>query len=370
MPRGICGGGRTWLEERGLALSLDYYGEAFWNTRGGERTTDSPEYEGLLELAVEFSTKSAGLWKGGNLFFLFRNKHGHGISEEYVGGAQPLSKIEAPTFTHVAELWYVQSFLDGRIRIKVGKQDANEIFAGVDYGEEFLNSSADYSPTIPLASYPDPDMGIALGTDPVPWFSFDLGVYTGDPNANRSLKGAFVELSGPMVIGEPALHYGLCGRPGNLRAGGWFNGTEAGSPGEDDSETFGEAYGWYLTWDQELWTERPQDPEDTQGIGLFGQYGWAPPDRSAVEHYLGGGVRWEGLVPSRARDVLGLGVFHVRFSEKAGVEKDTETVVEAFYLLQFMGCLFVQPDLQYIINPGGTTNPDALAVGLRFGVSL
>jgi carbohydrate-selective porin OprB len=35
-----------------------------------------------------------------------------------------------------------------------------------------------------------------------------------------------------------------------------------------------------------------------------------------------------------------------------------------------LGCLYLEPDLQYVINPGGTANPDALAVGLRFGVSL
>ena len=360
------------MEDRGLTLYFDYYGEVFWNTRGGIRTTDGGVYEGLFELAVEFSTGQAGLWKGGALFFLFRDKHGQGITEEYVGGFQALSKIEAPSFTQIAELWYGQSFLDDRLWIKVGKQDANQDFAGIDNGEEFINSSADYSPTIPLASYPDPDLGIALGIDPVPWFSVNFGVYNGDPDASRNLRGAFVDLSGPMVLAEPAFHYGLGRRAGHIRVGGWFNATDTESPDEDDPDpkTHGEAYGWYLTWDQEIWRERPEFGEDAQGIGVFGQYGWAPPDRSAAEHYIGGGIRWEGMIPRRDEDIAGVGVFHVMFSDEAHLEKDTETVVEVFYVVWLLGCLYLEPDLQYVINPGGTTNPDALAVGLRFGVSF
>jgi porin len=366
-------GGRTWLEDHGLRFYLDYYGEIFWNAQGGIQTTRGGVYQGLLDLAVEFSTESAGLWTGGYLFFLFQHKHGEGITLEYVGDFQVLSNMDALNFTQVSELWYRQSFLDDRLWMKIGKQDANADFAGVEFGGEFINSSAGFSPTIPLPSYPDQDLGVALGIAPVPWFSVNLGVYNGDPDGSRSFKGAFLDLAGPMIMVEPALHYGLLGgRHGHIRAGGWFNGTDVDSPDENDPdpETHGEAYGWYLTWDHELWRERPEDGEDAQGIRVFGQYGWAPPDRSAAEHYVGGGVRWAGMIPRRDEDVAGLGVFHVRFSDEANLAKDTETIVEAFYVVRLFGCLFLEPDLQYIINPGGTTNPDSLAVGLRFGLAL
>ena len=157
-------------------------------------------------------------------------------------------------------------------------------------------------------------------------------------------------------------------------AGAWWNGDSCdrfhADREEEDLGTSGESYGWYLTWDQELWKERPEDGEDSQGVGVFGQYGWAPPDRSAAEHYIGGGIRWAGMIPRRDEDVAGVGVFHVRFSDEVNLEKDTETTVELFYMVRLLGCLFLEPDLQYVIKPGGTTNPDALAVGLRFGISL
>jgi len=364
-------GARTWLQDHGLALGLTYTGEPFWNLHGGIQTTGGAVYEGLLDLYVEFSTQAAGLWKGGSLFLLFQNKHGEDISPEYVGAFQLVTDMEAPNFTQISELWYRQSFLDDRIWVKVGKQDANDDFAGVASGLEFINPSGGFSPTIPLASYPDQDLGVVLGFAPMPVVSIKLGVYSGDPDGNLSLKGAFTGLEGPMVLVEPGLHYEIGGRPGDLGIGGWFNGTDIAKFEKDlqDPETVSEAYGWYLTWDQKLWSLQPGDMEDVEGIWIFGQYGWAPPDRSAAEHYLGGGVEVSGLIPGRGEDVFGVGFFHVWFSEELDLSKKTETAIEFFYKIQLFGFLNLQPDLQYIINPSGHY-PDALALGVRFGLDL
>ncbi len=365
-------GRRTWLQGRGLALHCEYYGEAFWNLYGGIETSDGGAYEGLFDLWLAVSTDRAGLWRGGLLFFLLQQKHGKGITLDEVGDFQVLSNMDAHGFTQVSELWYRHAFLDGRVWVKVGKQDANQDFAGVEYGGEFINSSAGFAPTIPLASYPDQDLGIVLGMVPARWFSLNLGAYNGDPHGNRGFKGAFVHLSGPMILAEPAFHYRLGRSRGHIRAGGWFNGTDVPSPDDNDAhpKTHSRAYGWYLTWDQELWSECPEKAGPGQGIGMFAQYGWAPPDRSAAEHYVGGGIRWAGMLAGRDEDIAGLGVFHVRFSGEARTARDSETAVEAFYLVQLLGCLFVQPDLQCIIHPGGAARPHALAVGLRWGLSL
>ena len=174
-----------------------------------------------------------------------------------------------------------------------------------------------------------------------------------------------------MVLAEPALQYELGRRPGDLRIGGWFDGTDYDAMDEDDPDpkTFGEAYGWYLTWHQQLWSRHSQYVEDEPGIWVFGQYGWAPPDRSAAEHYLGAGVQCTGLIPGREADAFGVGLFNVWFTKELDLPKGTETAIEFFYKVQVFGFLYLKPDLQYFINPGGTY-PDALAVGLRFGLSL
>ncbi len=369
---GDLGGRRTCLEENGLSFDLVYTAEGFWNTRGGIRTRDAGAYRGDVSLFLMLDTEVAGLWKNGAFFLHLQHQHGNGISEDYVGDFQVLSNMDADDFQQVSEIWYRHAFLEDRLRMKLGKQDANEDFAGVDYGAEFINSSAGFSPTIPLVTYPDPGWGLVVGLEPVRWFSVNTGVYEGRPDGGRSVGDTLDNLFGPMVMLEPALHYTMAGRAGHFRAGGWWNGDRFDRLDNDNPApgTVGESYGFYLSWDQTLWRLELEEKEDDRGIGIFGQYGWAPEDRSEAEHYLGGGLQWTGPIPTREQDVVGVGVFHVKFSDEADFDKQAETAVELFYKAQLCGFLSVKPDVQYIVDPGGSSNPDALAVGARLEISF
>ena len=76
-------------------------------------------------------------------------------------------------------------------------------------------------------------------------------------------------------------------------------------------------------------------------------------------------MRWIGAIPERDDDILGLGAFTVFFSDEAGHKKHAETSVELYYKAQVAGWMAIQPDIQYIINPGGTGSRNALAIGGR-----
>ncbi|HNT35997.1 MAG TPA: carbohydrate porin, partial [bacterium] len=212
--------------------------------------------------------------------------------------------------------------------------------------------------------------GAVVGVQPVEWFSMNVGVYQGDPDGGRSIEHTLENLSGPMIMVEPAFHYDLCGLAGHIRPGWWWNGTRFDEVDVNDPTPgrFDEAYGCYLVWDQEIWKENPGDEEDSQGVGVFAQYGWSQKDRIECQQYYGAGFQWTGAIPSRDSDITGLGVFHARISDQAGYEEDSETVVEGFYRLQLLPCVAVKPDIQFIHNPGGSENKDALAVGVRWEV--
>ena len=87
-----------------------------------------------------------------------------------------------------------------------------------------------------------------------------------------------------------------------------------------------------------------------------------------AEHYFGFGAEWTGPFPGRAEDRLGLGLFQVEFSREAGLARGRERAIEFYYRIQVTGFLYVKPDMQYITNPGGSSNPDALAAGIRMGI--
>ena len=87
---------------------------------------------------------------------------------------------------------------------------------------------------------------------------------------------------------------------GTLRCRLWWHGEDFErldrnnpAPGEVDGSR-----GVYLNFAQDLFADEP----GAEKVGLFGQYGWAPDDRSEVEHYAGGGIQWTGPIPGRPED--------------------------------------------------------------------
>ena len=55
-----------------------------------------------------------------------------------------------------------------------------------------------------------------------------------------------------------------------------------------------------------------------------------------------------------------------------GGTQDYETVIELTYRFDLRnGALFIQPDFQYIIQPGGTGNlKNAVVIGSQFGINF
>jgi porin len=122
--------------------------------------------------------------------------------------------------------------------------------------------------------------------------------------------------------------------------------------------------GFYIVLDQQLHAE---DAGGDQGLFFFAQYGYADAEVSAVEHHLGAGVQWVGLIPGRDTDVAGLMASYAALSDEAGAgfTDDAETAVELFYKAQITPWLSLKPDIQYISNPGGAGLDDAWVATLR-----
>lgn len=94
--------------------------------------------------------------------------------------------------------------------------------------------------------------------------------------------------------------------------------------------------------------------------------------------YLGAGLVYTGLLPGRDADQLGLAVAlafngdnfkRTRRNEGLPVDR-AEVNLELSYRVPITDWLTVQPDVQYIIDPGalGELN-NALVLGLRFEVA-
>jgi porin len=111
------------------------------------------------------------------------------------------------------------------------------------------------------------------------------------------------------------------------------------------------------------------------------------PDRNLINFYADGGLLYKGLVSRRPDDKIGIAAAFAGVSNNArGLDADvgffsgnpgfpvrsSEMVIEMTYQAQLKPWWVLQPDLQYVINPGGgVLNPDgsarrnALVIGLR-----
>jgi porin len=138
--------------------------------------------------------------------------------------------------------------------------------------------------------------------------------------------------------------------------------------------------------DQMLWRG------DSQTVSVFARGGIAPGDRNLVSWYVDGGIGVGGLIPGRDNDTLTVGAAYSKISSEAAdldrqrraldgpyPIRDGEAAFELTYQAQIAPWWNVQPDLQYIVHPGGNVPSEkntaraignALVVGVRSTVTF
>ena len=89
---------------------------------------------------------------------------------------------------------------------------------------------------------------------------------------------------------------------------------------------------------------------NNKALGLFAQLGYSPSDVSTNNYYIGLGTNYTGLFSEKGSDILGLAVAHQHFTDGLS----SETTIELTYHYQLTKNIFIQPDIQYVINPAGT----------------
>jgi porin len=130
---------------------------------------------------------------------------------------------------------------------------------------------------------------------------------------------------------------------------------------------------------------------DDQGLSAFVRVGGAPNDRNLINFYADGGLMYKGLIPRRPDDKIGVAFAYARVGDNArGLDVDTgqfgnffypvrsgETMIEVMYQAQLTPWWTVQPEMQYIIRPGGgvlnsdgSLRPNAWVTLLRSTISF
>ena len=366
---GDWGGQRQALAERGLDMEFVASTDLMAVVDGGlSRGVETPAN---FDMIFTLDTGTAGWWRNGTMQLYLLGNTG-GDPSMRAGNLQVASNIEAPDTFKLFEAYYEHRFLDDRLGVMAGLHDINDDFYVTEHSGLFLNSSfgigidvAQVGPSI----FPTTAPGVRLRLNWTPDTYLLAAVYdgvAGDPNDPYGTHISFDRGDGMFAIAEAGLlggesHYYKVG------VGGWWH---TAAIADLDGRVRDNNSGVYAVGETDLWRN-----EDGRGLGVFTQLGFARGDRNQVETYVGGGVTCTGPLPQRPADVAGLAIAHARNGDhfkrlNPGLER-AETTIEASYLIAPKPWITVQPDLQYVVDPGTDSRIDnALILGVRVQLTL
>jgi porin len=418
---------RTQLSKYGISLAIQETSEILGNATGGQHR--GADYDGLTQAILQLDTQRGFGWYGGLLNISALQIHGRNLSADNLLSLQTSSGIEADRSTRLWEAWYDQKFLpEDRMDIKIGQQSVDQEFIFSPNGAYFVNTMFGWPlvPSVNLPSggpaYPLSDLGIRLRYRPINPLTILAGVFNGNP-APSTPTGAdnsgtsFPLDGGTLTFVELQYTYPALGGmeyPGEgaplghtYRLGFWYNtesfndqriGTDGLSLGNFASNGMplkhrGD-YSIYAVADQMVW-RKAADPN--RSVSVFGRVMGTPEgDRNLVDFSLNGGVVLHEPITNRADDTLafGMGFGHLS-SQVTAYDRDiayfthqtdpnaftpvrsSETYLELTYQYQAHPWWQLQPDIQYVINPGGgIVNPldplrrvgNELVLGLRTNI--
>jgi porin len=378
---GDWAGRRNRLEDQGLTLDGEYVAEYTAVLDGGVR--DEGSFRNVLTASAELDTHKAFGLDGGTALVQYLHANAERGGSFDAGDIQIYSNLEtAASLDVIFEAWYQQTLFDDRLRIKVGKVDANTEFNHVDVAGEFANSSAGFSPTIfTFPSYPDSATSVNLFVKAIQSDALELTLSYGLYDGALAVDGVATGRRGPSTffdeehsddyfhvseaeIAWPSL--GVLG-DGRVSVGGWWH---SGAFTTFDEATRDGTGGVYATIEQRVVSF--DGANDDRGLYAFAQYGWADDEVSDFEQHFGVGVVAMGPLAGRVDDSAGVYYSLADLSDEPGAGfAENESVVDAYYRAQVTPAFYLQPEVQYIANPSGDPATDnALVGGVRVGVTF
>lgn len=404
---GNWGGVRDTLSDKGIDVGMQYYVEVWGNTTGGLKR--GAVYTGLLQLDLNLDLEKLAGWKGGSIYTRWLWLSGRDASEDLVGNFFTVSNAAGfNTFRNI-ELWLQQTLWDEKISIRAGQLAADSEFVISDYASYFLNGTFGWPATVYTSlpeggpGYPMGAPGVRLAFTPVEEITILAAAFQGNVFAQDVNRHGFRwnlnANQGYTYLTEVQYRHDFW-LPGQVKVGAWFSSSEFANSNGSDNTKWGD-YGLYFIVDQMLYREPtapsaasyskdgkgvsskkaivPEAEVSNQGLGAFTRFGFQPIDRNFLGFYFDAGLTYTGLIPTRDADTVGLALGYGQLSNgskqvlasEGSVNPSYEIVIEGTYQAQITPWLVIQPDVQYIIHPGGSQDlGNAFVVGGRAVISF
>jgi carbohydrate-selective porin OprB len=240
---------------------------------------------------------------------------------------------------------YFELPVSRRLRLKVGKVDANSEFAVIVNGADFSNASFGVSPTLfTMPSYPYGAASANAFVAAASWLNAGVGVYSAPGGALYS-------------VGQAGGHWSRK-RSGRLAVGYWSQTAVQSRP-----EAMPASSGLYVVCEQ---TVLPRGGQ--KGMRVFARVSTAEKSVAPASAHAAYGVTWTGF-GRREEDSSGFALLDL-VPSTSGQPLRSERAFEAYYKISFNKYLALKFDIQHIRRPGGFLDSAPMTVAaFRFLIS-
>ena len=355
-------------DDAAWSLAAAYTAE-LWHARGDGGGTHSAY---LDNLDIVYDADADVLWgledTRIHLYGLYNN--GNSLSDSAVRDLQVVSNIEAGTQAlRLYEAW-IETGIGDDASLLVGLYDLNSEFDVLESAGLFINSAHGIGTDIGQTGengpsiFPVTSLALRVQWETRGKWTYRFAVLDGVPGDPEDPAATAIRIGGDdgalfVIEGER--------RAGSskLLAGAWAYSAEFDS-WDETGGSHGNA-GIYLRAESILY-------DGNSRLSAFGRVGWANPEFNVFSHFASIGLTWGGFLPGRPEDTLGLAIAWARAGDEfrragsaIGFEPTrAETAYELTWRLPLTRNLAVQPDIQYVIDPGlDPDRDDAWAFGLR-----
>ncbi|MCD6707371.1 MAG: carbohydrate porin [Thiobacillus sp.] len=383
---------RTSAADNGIAFGFLYRADVISNVSGGlkEGTTAL----GNLDVKFDFNLGALIGWDGVSVGLHGIASHGGKPNANLVGSSQGVDNIEVDTnAAKLFQAWIQKRFLNEKLSALFGLYDLNSEFYVSHSTGIFLHPSPGIGSELAQTGlngpsvFPTSSVGLRVGYLLTPETYVQAVVLDGVPGDPDNPRGTHIQFND----GDGALRVVEAGYiPGKAKdgeqaladkyaVGAWSYTTRFADlvdvDGTGDPLMRKGNKGFYVLAERTL--HRGTRNPDSHADGFI-RYGRANADFNQFSSYFQTGLVLSGMVAGRGEDQFAVSYSTARTGDKhrlaasiAGAEATShESVWEATYRARMAPWLSVQPNIQYVINPGADARiKNATVLGVRFEMS-
>ncbi len=374
---GNWGGLRGKLNELGITPIARYYTTVLGNPVGGKKK--GVQYAGLLNAYLKFDLEKLLSIKRTKFIISGSWASGRSLSNKDIGNIFTASQVFSGRTVRLYQLFIESELVENKMKVAIGRMGVADEFSTSEIFYNYVNTSIDGYPislSINDGGYfvdPQASWAVRVHVTPIEEFYIKAGVYNSNPSVGQSSNNGldFSFRKGVILISEIGYLHNQNksseGLPGRYTFGAFYD-TKKFDELSNESEKEKGNYGLYWIVEQMIYRETTQDD---QGLTPWAAVTLSPDENiNTFPFFISGGFVYGGLFPNRNDDNTAFGFAYGSLSDDLD-NKDYELMLELTHTFQATPWLQIQPDMQWIVHPGGSSDiPNALVLGMQMVVDI